>query len=146
MALKLGTLDGAVPGFGDLDSAGYKEVIKYVNYPPFLDPNASILVGMNSWKKLSPDVQKAVEDTLMEIHPAMHKVHRRLHRERDRGVEKTRCSNHNNGTKRGAEAKTCRLEGMGRDCRQKPEGARNGSDAERFSEDERHQIRVAGTE
>ena len=60
MALKLGTLDGAVPGFGDLDSAGYKEVIKYVNYPPFLDPNASILVGMNSWKKLSPDVQKAV--------------------------------------------------------------------------------------
>jgi TRAP-type C4-dicarboxylate transport system substrate-binding protein len=73
MALKLGTVEGAIPGFGDLDSAGYKDVIKYINYPPFLDPNASILIGMDSWKKLSPDVQKAVEDAIMAVHPSMYK-------------------------------------------------------------------------
>ena len=73
MALKLGTVDGAVPGIADLDSSGYKEVIKYVNYPPFMDPNSSILISMKSWKGLSKELQKEVEDIIAGLQPAMHK-------------------------------------------------------------------------
>ena len=74
MALKLGTLDGTLTGVSDMDSMGYKEVVKFLNFPPMMDPiNGSVLISLMAWKKLPQDLQKGVEDTFMELRPAMEK-------------------------------------------------------------------------
>jgi TRAP-type C4-dicarboxylate transport system substrate-binding protein len=72
MALKLGTLDGIVYSMAELDSANYKEVVKYVNFPAVIDPLCvEWIINLKSWKALSADVQKTIDDTLVEIGPSI---------------------------------------------------------------------------
>jgi TRAP-type C4-dicarboxylate transport system substrate-binding protein len=52
----------------------YKEVVKFLNFPPMMDPiNGSVLISLMAWKKLPQDLQRGVEDTFMELRPAMEK-------------------------------------------------------------------------
>jgi TRAP-type C4-dicarboxylate transport system substrate-binding protein len=74
MALKLGTLDGTSGALSDLDANKWKEVVKYVNFPLNINPNnGAWLVNLKIWNELPPDVQKTIEDTIMELQPEMWK-------------------------------------------------------------------------
>lgn len=68
MGLKLGTIDGYIYSIAELETSSYKEVVKYVNWPAVIDPLCiQWLISLKSWKALPPDVQKTIEDTLVEI-------------------------------------------------------------------------------
>jgi len=74
MGLKLGTIDGAIYSLAELETSKYKEVVKYINWPAVVDPLAvEFLINKKAWDALSPDVQKVIEDTLVEIGPPMFK-------------------------------------------------------------------------
>jgi len=60
MGLKLGTIDGVFFGWAELETIKLKEVVKYVMTPSMINPvNFDWIVSMRSWKKLSPELQKA---------------------------------------------------------------------------------------
>jgi TRAP-type mannitol/chloroaromatic compound transport system substrate-binding protein len=68
MALKLGTIDGFIYSTAELETSGYKEVIKYINWPAVIDPLCvEWIINLKSWNALPPDIQKTIEDTLVEI-------------------------------------------------------------------------------
>lgn len=70
MALKLGTIDGFIYSTAELETSGYKEVIKYINWPAVIDPLCvEWIINLDSWNALPPDVQQTIEDTLVEIGP-----------------------------------------------------------------------------
>lgn len=72
MALKLGTIDGFIYSTAELETSGYKEVIKYVNWPAVIDPLCvEWIINLDSWNALPGDVQRTIEDTLVEIGPPM---------------------------------------------------------------------------
>ena len=74
MGMKLGTIDGMIYSLAELETAGYKEVVKYINWPATVDPNSvEFDISLKSWNALPPDVQKTIEDTLVEIGPPMAK-------------------------------------------------------------------------
>lgn len=74
MGLKLGTIDGMIYSMAELQTSGYKEVVKYINWPAVIDPNCvEFDISLKSWKALPPDIQKTIEDTLVEIGPSMAK-------------------------------------------------------------------------
>lgn len=70
MALKLGTIDGFIYSTAELETSGYKEVIKYINWPAVVDPLCvDWIINLDSWNALPADVQQTIEDTLVEIGP-----------------------------------------------------------------------------
>jgi TRAP-type C4-dicarboxylate transport system substrate-binding protein len=74
MALKLGTLDGAIQALSDVHTAKFQEIIKYLNVPPILSSlNASLLVSLKTWNNTPKDVQKAFEDIVSEALPESQK-------------------------------------------------------------------------
>jgi TRAP-type C4-dicarboxylate transport system substrate-binding protein len=74
MGLKLGTIDGMIYSMAELETSNYKEVVKYINWPAVIDPLCvQWLINLKSWKDLPPDIQKTIEDTLVEIGPSLAK-------------------------------------------------------------------------
>lgn len=68
MALKLGTIDGAVYGGGTILKENMHEVIKYwVNYPTLGHTNAALLVSNKSIDKLPDDLKAIVENATQYI-------------------------------------------------------------------------------
>jgi len=68
MALKLGTIDGAVYGGGTIIPEKMYEVMKYwVQYPTLGHTNAALLVSLKSLDKLPPDLRAAVENSTRYI-------------------------------------------------------------------------------
>jgi TRAP-type C4-dicarboxylate transport system substrate-binding protein len=73
MALKLGTIDGAMTTTSDLEFMGRKEVTKYVNWPSPINPLCiEFITNLDAWKALPADVQKTIEDTVAELQPLMY--------------------------------------------------------------------------
>ena len=70
MALKLGTVDGAVHCTWSLADAKYDEVCKYATYPSLVYPLVNdFIINLDSWNALPDDVQKTIEDVLREVCP-----------------------------------------------------------------------------
>jgi TRAP-type C4-dicarboxylate transport system substrate-binding protein len=62
MAMKLGTIDGWTGGPGLLEDLKLKEVTKGFVYPPLIQPAPSgIIINMNAFKALPPDLQELLE-------------------------------------------------------------------------------------
>ncbi len=61
MALKLGTVDGAIYGVSGLMDTKIHEVINYYSMPTIQQIAGSILINMDSLKKLPPDIRNIVE-------------------------------------------------------------------------------------
>ena len=63
MGLKLGTVDGTVYSFAELESMKLKEVVKYVVIEPPLAPSvlSHNYVNEKAWNSLSPELRKAVD-------------------------------------------------------------------------------------
>ncbi|MBT6612916.1 MAG: TRAP transporter substrate-binding protein DctP, partial [Deltaproteobacteria bacterium] len=62
MALKLGTVDGAIYGVSGLMDTKIHEVVKYYSLPTIQQIAGSILINMDSLKKLPPDIRKIVKE------------------------------------------------------------------------------------
>jgi TRAP-type C4-dicarboxylate transport system substrate-binding protein len=59
MALQMGTLDGIIFSYPELESLKFKEVAPYVIKPFMLEVMpVGYLMNMNTWKALPPDIQK----------------------------------------------------------------------------------------
>ncbi len=72
MGLKLGTIDGFIYSTAELKTAHYAEVVKYVNFPPIIDPlNTDFLCNLDAWKKLPPDVQEKFMAIVREETPLL---------------------------------------------------------------------------
>jgi len=67
-ALQRGTIDGAVSGLTSMHGRGWGEVAKYL-WELYYCPTTSghTVANLNSWNKLSPDIQKIMRDTGREI-------------------------------------------------------------------------------
>jgi TRAP-type C4-dicarboxylate transport system substrate-binding protein len=76
MALKLGTIDGVLWGPAELETVKIKEVIKYISMPAILDPLVfDWSMNMDSWKKLSPEMQETYIKVMKEnIRPMYDKI------------------------------------------------------------------------
>jgi TRAP-type C4-dicarboxylate transport system substrate-binding protein len=62
MGMKLGTIDGYVAGSGTLEELKLKEVTKgYVSSPMVSTAFANIIINMDAWKALPPDIQTFLE-------------------------------------------------------------------------------------
>ena len=67
MGLRLGTIDGVFFGTAELETMKLKEVVNYVVLPAPIDPLVvDWVVGLNSWNKLSPEVQETYDRVLRE--------------------------------------------------------------------------------
>jgi TRAP-type mannitol/chloroaromatic compound transport system substrate-binding protein len=64
MALQRGTIDGTVYVTLALTALKLNEVVSYVYYPGFIKPTTDIFVNLNAWKSLSPDLQKALQESI----------------------------------------------------------------------------------
>jgi len=64
MAMKLGTIDGFTWTVGELEFYNYKEVVKYVMQPRLLTPTTHILVNLDAWNALGPDLQMHIQDRI----------------------------------------------------------------------------------
>jgi len=68
MALKMGTIDGAVYGGGTLIPAKFYEVMKYwVQYPTLGHTNGAFFVSLKSLNKLPPDLKAIVDNSTRYI-------------------------------------------------------------------------------
>ena len=67
-ALQRGTIDGAVSGLTSMHGRGWGEVAKYL-WELYYCPTTCghTVANLNSWNKLSPDIQKIMRDTGKEI-------------------------------------------------------------------------------
>ena len=73
MGLKLGTIDAAIFGQGELEAMKLKEVVKYVNFPGVIDPFClDFIINMKSWKALPSEVQQTIEATLGDLIPKLY--------------------------------------------------------------------------
>jgi len=61
MAMKLGTIDGAIYGATGLQDIKFHEVVKYYTLPTAAQIALSLLINKNSLEKLPPDLRKVVE-------------------------------------------------------------------------------------
>lgn len=67
-SIKLGTIDGCVLGYGELEGMGIKEVVKYYNAPAYLDPfMCCLMINSKAWNDLPKDIQKTIDETLIEL-------------------------------------------------------------------------------
>jgi TRAP-type C4-dicarboxylate transport system substrate-binding protein len=67
MALQLGTIDGVYFTFPELESMKWKEVAKYVVFPPLT--NASVyswLINLDTWNSLPSDIQQTIEKVVKD--------------------------------------------------------------------------------
>jgi len=66
-ALERGVVSGL--GFGGIDftRGGFQKFIRYVTEPHFYSNDQCILVNQATWKKLPPDLQKLMTDTMIEV-------------------------------------------------------------------------------
>lgn len=62
MAVKLGTIDGFVWTVAELEYFNFKEVVNYVMWPSLLVPAMQLLVNMDAWNALGPDLQRQIQD------------------------------------------------------------------------------------
>jgi TRAP-type C4-dicarboxylate transport system substrate-binding protein len=62
MALKLGTIDGFIWTMAELESSNLKEVVKYIMWPQLMTPANTVLVNLNEWDSLGPDLQRQIQD------------------------------------------------------------------------------------
>jgi len=68
MALKLGTVDGAIMGPGALDTEKLQEVFKYIVTTPSLNTVVGCqIVNMNAWKALPDDIRAILDQVVLEI-------------------------------------------------------------------------------
>ena len=65
-ALQLGTVDGCENGIATLYTYKFYEVTKYLSMLPVVSNGAVYLMSKKSWKKLSPEYQKAIIDSVSE--------------------------------------------------------------------------------
>ncbi len=77
MAMKLGTVDGFVGGPGLLEDLKLKEVSKGFVYPPRISTGVSgIIINMDAWKALPPDLQELLErDTPYVVYTGSSNLH-----------------------------------------------------------------------
>jgi TRAP-type C4-dicarboxylate transport system substrate-binding protein len=61
-ALKLGTIDGFTWTIMELEYFKFKEVVKYIMDPPFLVPAMHLIINMEDWNALGPDLQRRIQD------------------------------------------------------------------------------------
>lgn len=67
MSLKLGTIDGILFGPAELETMKLKEVVKYISLPAIIDPLVlDWSINMDSWKKLSPEMQQVYEKVMRQ--------------------------------------------------------------------------------
>ena len=67
MGLKLGTVDGIVYSYPELETLGYKEVLRYVILPPWLCPPISgYWVNLDKWNALPDDLKQTLEKVVKE--------------------------------------------------------------------------------
>ena len=65
MALKLGTIDGILFGPAELETMKLKEVVKFISLPALIEPlTLDWSMNMDSWNKLSPEMQAVYEKTM----------------------------------------------------------------------------------
>ncbi len=63
MGLKLGTIDAMMYPTAELETMGFKEVVKYVNFPYVLAPGGMMfLFNMDAWNSLPADLQYTIEN------------------------------------------------------------------------------------
>lgn len=60
-AMKLGTIDGFTWTVTELEFASFKEVVKYVMWPSLLTPSMHLIVNMDAWNALGPDLQRQIQ-------------------------------------------------------------------------------------
>jgi TRAP-type mannitol/chloroaromatic compound transport system substrate-binding protein len=68
MALQRGTIDGTVHVALALIGHKLNEVVDYVYYPPFHKVCMDIFINQKAWNSLTPDLQKAVQESIEELH------------------------------------------------------------------------------
>lgn len=61
MAMKLGTIDGAIYDASGLMDVKFHEVVKYYTFPTLAQIACSFLINKDSLKRLPPDLQAMVE-------------------------------------------------------------------------------------
>jgi len=72
MALKLGTIDGCSYTLPEFETMKFKEVVKYMLWPPVsTSVHYDVVVNLNSWKELGPDLQKKVQQAFDVIQPTV---------------------------------------------------------------------------
>jgi TRAP-type mannitol/chloroaromatic compound transport system substrate-binding protein len=64
MALQRGTIDGTVYVTLALTAQKLNEVVNFVYYPGFLKPTTDLYVNLQAWNGLSPDLQKALQESI----------------------------------------------------------------------------------
>jgi TRAP-type C4-dicarboxylate transport system substrate-binding protein len=66
-ALERGVVNGL--GFGGIDftRAGFQKFVRYIVEPQFYSNDQCILVNSAAWKKLPPDLQKLMNDVMLEV-------------------------------------------------------------------------------
>ena len=75
LGLKLGTVEGSVHSIPELDTQGYKEVIKYVIMSFAAYPLGDYIVNMDSWNALPADLQETIERLVKDdVIPGAHMI------------------------------------------------------------------------
>lgn len=77
MALQRGTIDGTVYVTLALKAMKLHEVVDYVYYPGFIKPTTDLYANLKAWNSLSPDLQKAVQESIDEILDKMNEGYER---------------------------------------------------------------------
>jgi TRAP-type C4-dicarboxylate transport system substrate-binding protein len=59
-ALERGIIDGLIMDSNGLTTYSIGDVVKYINVYPMVYPPMAIIMNLNKWKSLPPDIQKAI--------------------------------------------------------------------------------------
>lgn len=89
--LQTGVIDAAENDFVSYYTSGHYEVAKYFTLDGHMAPPAALLVSLNTWKKLSVDQQKAVEEAAVEAAVWQREAMQDFQNESRAAVEKAGC-------------------------------------------------------
>jgi TRAP-type C4-dicarboxylate transport system substrate-binding protein len=75
MTLERGITEGTCSAYTALGAMNLREVVDYSIFPPLLNPDTlNFLVNLDEWNKLSPDIQEAIEQAIIDLLPSLWEV------------------------------------------------------------------------